>query len=311
MVVKRRLGIVLYIIAAMMLIIVGCEVYTTALPTVAPLPLVGNAQTLALERYTTQSAAELYAIQSHQATATALAVSYQATVNSDQAILEQQRLSDAQQAAAAAAQAQVAANAIVATATERAYQATATQQARDWEATAVAQQATATAQVLALEATNAQLAEEARTTATAERAQAIQAEATRQMQQQERTLAVWRNYGIPGMLIVLLGCMMALVAYALRQYTLRTNIYQSSNLQASTTPTLPLEPESEFTGETPAQLTPIPPSMPSATGLRSVRILRRLNQARRAGFLSGPLLDSLEITWRRIRRKDNERETRN
>jgi hypothetical protein len=299
---------VLYLIATMMLIIVGCEVYTTALPTVAPVPLDGSAQALALERYATQSAAEVYAIQSHQANATALAESYQATVTADQAILEQQRVSDAQQAAAAAAQAQVAAHAIVATATERAYQATATQQARDWEATVVAQQATATAQVLALEATKAQLAEEARTTATAEHAQAIQAEATRQMQQQERTLAVWRNYGIPGVLLVLLGYTMALVAYALRQYTRRTHIYQSSILQASTTPALPLEAELEFAGETPAQLTPIPPFMPSATGLRSVRILRRLNQARRAGFLSGPLLDSLEITWRRIRRKDNERE---
>ena len=336
----RRLVILLGVIALAALTVFGCEtstttVYTTAIPTVDNRPPDGTAEAIALERYATQSAAEVSAIQTHQANATALAANYQATSDAAQAILEQQRLAAAQQAAADAAQAQAAADAIAATAVERAYQATATQQARDWEATATAlykaematataqamafeatataQMATATAQAMAFEATATRMAWEARTTATAESVQATQAvyqaAAARQAQQQERILAYGRNYGIPAVLLALLGCIVALVVYALRQYARRPIVYQTNNLQGDATTHPKMGTGQEDGEKTPARLVPMmPPPMPSAPGLRSVRILRRLDQARRAGFLSGPLLDSLEAAWRRIGRKDNERE---
>jgi hypothetical protein len=325
----RRLAILLGVIALAALAVFGCEVYTTTVSTttvytttIPPVDnrlLDGTAQAIALERYAVQSAVEMNAIQTHQANATALAASYQATSNAAQAILEQQRLAAAQQAAAAAAQAQAAADAIAATAIERAYQATVTQQALEWEATATAlykaEMATATAQAMAFEATATRIAWEARTTATAESVQATQAvyqaAAARQAQQQERILAYGRNYGIPAVLLALLGCIVALVVYALRQYARRPIIYQPNNLLGDATTARPkLGTGQEDGGETPARLVPLPPtpSMPPAPGLRSVRILRRLDQARRAGFLSGPLLASLEAAWRRIRRKDDERE---
>ena len=318
----RRLVILLGVIALAALTVFGCEtstttVYTTAIPTVNNRPLDGTAEAIALERYATQSAAEVSAIQTHQANATALAANYQATSDAAQAILEQQRLAAAQQAAADAAQAQAAADAIAATAVERAYQATATQQARDWEATATAlykaEMATATAQAMAIEATATRMAWEARTTATAESVQATQAvyqaAAARQAQQQERILAYGRNYGIPAVLLALLGCIVALVVYALRQYARRPIVYQTNNLPGDATTHPKLGTGQEDGEKTPARLVPMmPPPMPSAPGLRSVRILRRLDQARRAGFLSGPLLASLEAAWRRIRRKDDERE---
>jgi len=326
----RRLVISLGVIALAALTVVGCEmsattVYTTAIPMVDNRPLEGTAQAIALERYATQSAVEVNAIQTHQANATALAANYQATSNAAQATLEQQRLAAAQQAADAAAQAQAAADAIAATAIERAYQATVTQQALDWEATATAlykaEMATATAQAMAIEATATALykaemaieatatrmAWEARTTATAESVQATQAVyqamATRQAQQQERILAYGRNCGIPAVLLALLGCIVALVVYALRQYARRPIIYQPNNLLGDATPRPKLGTGQEDGGETPARLVPLPPT-PPAPGLRSVRILRRLDQARRAGFLSGPLLTRLEADWE----EDNERE---
>lgn len=327
MVARRRSVILLGTITVLVLVVFGCESYTTTWPTVEAVPPDGTAQALALERYTTQSAAEVVAIQSHQATATALAENYYATVNADQVLQEQQRLADTQHATAVAAQDQAAIDAVIATATAGAYQATATQQmrdweataiarqatatqqARDWEATAIAQRATATAQALAVVATATRLAWEGQVTATAESIQAAQAEYQAQnlrlAQQREENLAVWRNYGIPGAFLVLLGCIVILGIYTARQYARRTSLYQSNNLQDTAAPQ---ETEPEDGEETPAQLVPILPPPPSATGLRSVRILRELDQARRAGFLSGPLLDSLEATWRRIRRKDHERE---
>jgi hypothetical protein len=311
----RRLVIFLVVSALAALAVFGCEaytktaytttVYTTAIPNVDNRQLDGTAQAIALERYATQSAVEMNAIQIHQANATALAANYQATSDAAQAILEQQRLAAAQQAAADAAQAQAATDAIAATAVERAYQATATQQARDWEATATAlykaEIATATAQAVAFEATATRMAWEARTTATAESVQATQAvyqaTAARQAQQQERILAYGRNYGIPAVLLVSLGCIVALAVYALRQYARRPIIYQPNNLLGDATTTRPkLGTGQENGGERPARLTPMPPtpSTPPAPGLRSVRTLRRLDQARRAGFLSGPLLAGLE-----------------
>ncbi len=328
MVARRRSAILLGGIILLVILVFGCESYTTDWPPVTPVPLEDTPQALALERYATQSAAEVVAIQLHQATATALAENYYATVNADQARQTEQRLADAQQATAIAAQAQVEVDAAIAMATAQAYQATATQQARyweataialqatatqqarEWEATAIAQQATVTAQAVAVAATATRLAWEGQATATAESILSAQAEdraeAIREAQQEQKTLAAWRNYGIPGALLVLLGCIVLLAIYAARQYARRTTVYEAENLQASTSPDSQLEPEVE--GDTAAQLIPIETPMPSATGLRSVRILRRLDQARQAGFLSGPLIDSLEVTWRRIRRKAHERE---
>ena len=343
---RRKSVILLGVIILIVMVVLGCEGSTTAWPTVVSVPPDETTQALTLERYATESAAEVITIQAHQATATALAENYYATVNADQALQEQQRLADAHQATAIAAQAQVEVDATIATATALAYEATATQQAyeweataiaqratatqqayeweataiaqratatqqaREWEATAIAQRATATAQeAVAVAATATRLAWEGEATATAESilaAQAeYQAEAIRKAQQEKKTLAAWRNYGIPGALLVLLGCIVLLAVYAVRQYARRTSVYQAENLQDDTGPQ---EAESEDAGETPAQLVPILPPTPSAPGLRSVRILRGLDQARRAGFLSGPLLDSLEASWRQIRRKDDERD---
>ncbi len=307
---RRKSVILLGVIILIVMVVLGCEGSTTAWPTVVSIPPDETTQALTLERYATESAAEVITIQAHQATATALAENYYATVNADQALQEQQRLADAHQATAIAAQAQVEVDATIATATALAYEATATQQAYEWEATAIAQRATATAQeAVAVAATATRLAWEGEATATAESilaAQAeYQAEAIRKAQQEKKTLAAWRNYGIPGALLVLLGCIVLLAVYAVRQYARRTSVYQAENLQDDTGPQ---EAESEDAGETPAQLVPILPPTPSAPGLRSVRILRGLDQARRAGFLSGPLLDSLEASWRQIRRKDDERD---
>jgi len=41
---------------------------------------------------------------------------------------------------------------------------------------------------------------------------------------------------------------------------------------------------------------PAPPQAP-APGLRSVRVLRRLDQAQRAGFLPPPLVESIQTDW--------------
>ena len=331
----RRLVVLLGVIALAALAAIGCDVSATAIPTVEDGPLDGTAQAIALGRYATQSAVEVNAIGTHQANATALAANYQATSNAAQMTLEEQRLAAAQQAAAAAAQAQAAADAIAAeaierayqataTAIERAYQATATQQARDWEATASAlykaEMATVTVQAMAFEETATRIVWEARTAATAESVQATQAvyqatqvayqaTAARQARQQEKILAYGRNYGIPAVLLASLGCVVALAVYALRQYARRPSVYQPNSLLCEATTRPELGTGQEDGGETPARLVPLPPTPPTP-GLRSVRILRRLDQARRAGFLSGPLLASLEADWRRRQTgsKDNERE---
>jgi len=326
---RQRFGILLSVIALAGLTLTGCEVYTTPIPAGEDWLPDSTAQGSAQEIYATQSAGEMDAIQAHQATATALAENYYATITADQARLEQQRLADAQQAAATAtaatATAQAAEVAIIATATERAYQATATQQAQEWEAQVKEQSATATAQAVEVaimataterayqatatqqaqewEAQATRVAEEAQTTATADRAQVIQteqqAEAIRQMQREEQARAYWRNYGLPVVLVALLICMMVLITYILRPI-----IHQGNTLQDAPPP--PLVPEGEGNEETQVQLKPIPLPMPSATGLRSVRILRGLDQARRADFLSDTLLDSLEAAWRRIEEGTNE-----
>ncbi|MBN2002068.1 MAG: hypothetical protein JXA21_01825 [Anaerolineae bacterium] len=324
-----RLITFLVVVAMAALVAFGCEEYTPAAytpptPTVDNKPPGDDTQVTTLERYATQSAAEMNAIQAHQATATALAVNYQATVTADQAILEQQRLAIAAQKAAAQAQA---ADAVAATATERAYQATATSQAREWEATAVAQKVTATAQAREWEATAVaqkttataqaiafnvaatRIAWEVQASVTAESVQATravyQAETARQAQQQESILAYGRIYGIPIVLLALLGCIVALIAYALRQYARRPTVYRPEDLLSDAATRPKMRMGHTDSGETPAQLTRLPPEPPSP-GLRSVRILRRLDQAKWSGILSGALRSSLEAAWKRRVRKDND-----
>ncbi len=319
MIAKQRWGIVLSVITLVGLTVAGCEAYLTPIPTGDNWAPDRTPQGSAQEIYATQIAVGVEAIQAHQATATILAENYYATITADQARLEQQRLAEAQQAAAATATAQAAGAAIIATATERAYQATATQQAQEWEATVTAQlatataqaaevaimataterayQATATQQAVAFAATATRSAEEAQTTAIADRAEAVeteyQAEAIRQMQRDEKALSYWRNYGFPAVLVVLLGSILVLAASILRPV-----MDQARTIRDAPPP--PLAMEEEEGEETSVELRPIPLPMPSATGLRSVRILRGLDQARRAGFLSDTLLDSLEAAWRRI-----------
>ncbi len=307
----QRFGILVIFIGSVLTLwlVFGCELNTTSLPTMgAQWPLAGTAQTSAQERYATQSTVEMNAIQTHQANATILAVNYQNTVNAAQRLLDQQ-----QQAAAA----------IGATATERAYQATATQQALFFERTVStrqaaetvqaavaaldatvterAYQATATQQSLVFEATVIRLTAAARATVTAEQTQAEhQVEANRQAQ----ALADWRNYGLPAGILVLLSGLTVLIVYILGQYARRSAILDSwDEPQDDARPAIPLE--------TQAQLVPIPPSQPSVPGLRSMRSLRRLDQARRAGFLSGPLLDSLAATWQRMVKQELDKENRN
>lgn len=279
MIAKQRWGIVLSVITLVGLTVAGCEAYLTPIPTGDNWAPDRTPQGSAQEIYATQIAVGVEAIQAHQATATILAENYYATITADQARLEQQRLAEAQQAAAATATAQAAGAAIIATATERAYQATATQQA------------------VAFAATATRSAEEAQTTAIADRAEAVeteyQAEAIRQMQRDEKALSYWRNYGFPAVLVVLLGSILVLAASILRPV-----MDQARTIRDAPPP--PLAMEEEEGEETSVELRPIPLPMPSATGLRSVRILRGLDQARRAGFLSDTLLDSLEAAWRRI-----------
>jgi len=117
--------------------------------------------------------------------------------------------------------------AIEATATERAYRATATQQALDREATA-------TAQHKADMATATRQAWEAKATATAESwqatQQAVHATMTHQAERREQVLGYGRDYGIPLVLLLLGGGMVAFLIYAARQYQKRPIVYPRSVL---------------------------------------------------------------------------------
>jgi hypothetical protein len=245
-----------------LLLLAGCDDSSgydrtyRATPTIPALtgPLQATADAIALERYATRSAAEVRAVEA-QAQATAQAAIYAATVQAVEAQQVQERLWATQQAAQLTAQAQgtlqaramdatMQAEAIRATQVERSYQATATAQALDRQATATADarywqatqeaarathQAQATADALAYQATATRDAWQARTTATAESAQATQqtyrATATRQAQQREVVLAYGRDYGIPVVLLILGGCLMALIVYTIRQHAKRPIIY--------------------------------------------------------------------------------------
>jgi hypothetical protein len=200
-------------------------------------------EAIALERYGTQSAMEVRAAEA-QAQATAEAARIQATLTALAAQREVQRDAATLQAAEATAKAEGTHQAIeftreahreamTATAQERDYRATMTRAAWEFEQTrqAVAgtRQAEATAGALAFQATATRQAWEGAQTATAESAgatraaydatqKAYQATATRQAQQRDEVLAYGRDYGIPVVLLIVAGGIVALIVYAIRQH---------------------------------------------------------------------------------------------
>jgi hypothetical protein len=215
-------------------------------PTLQP-----TAEAIALERYGTQSAIEVGAIEA-QAQATAEAARVQATLTALAAQREARRDAATLQAAEATARAEQTRQAIQATREAQAWAATATAQERDYRATATrqaweemqtqqaleaTQAAEATAGALALQATATRRAWEGHQTATAESArvtqaaydatqQAYRATATRQAQQREEVLAYGRDYGIPLALLVVVAGIGALVIYGIRQHARRPVVIQ-------------------------------------------------------------------------------------
>jgi hypothetical protein len=213
-------------------------------------PLKATAQAVALERFATAQAAQSQveqlqltsqAVEQQRQAAqdaaqrqyTMLTAEAQMTQEVHQRTIEAQYVWATQQAANATQVAQATAMAMAvqattearyaqATATERAYQATATRQAQN-------DTAMATQQALNQQATATRGAWEARTTATAESWQATrQAEhvvLTRQAEKREETLGYVRDYGIPVVLVVLAGCIGALVVYGVRQVASRPIVY--------------------------------------------------------------------------------------
>jgi hypothetical protein len=215
-------------------------------PTLQP-----TAEAIALERYGTQSAMELAAIEA-QAQATAEAARVQATLTALAAQREAQWEAATLQAAEATARAEQTRQAIQVTREAQAWSATATTQERDYRATATrqaweeaktqqaleaTQAAEATAGALAFQATATRRAWEGWQTATAESAQATQAAydatqqayqatATRQAQQRDEVLAYGRDYGIPLVLLVVVVGLGALVVYGIRQHAKRPVVIQ-------------------------------------------------------------------------------------
>jgi hypothetical protein len=223
---------------------------TPTLPALNP-TLQPTAEAIALERYGTQSAMELAAIEA-QAQATAEAAQVQATLTALAAQREAQRDAATLQAAEATAQAEQTHQAIQATREAQAWAATATVQERDYRATATrqawegmqtqqaleaTQAAEATAGALAFQATTTRQAWEGYQTATAESAQATQAAydatqqayqatVTRQAQQREEVLAYGRDYGIPVVLLVVAGGLCGLIVWSIRQHAKRPVVIQ-------------------------------------------------------------------------------------
>jgi hypothetical protein len=223
---------------------------TPTMPALNP-TLQPTAEAIALERYATQSAMELAAIEA-QARATAEAAQVQATLTALAAQREAQRDAATLQAAEATAQAEQTRQAIQATREAQAWAATATVQERDYRATATRQAwegaqtqqaieatraAEATAGALGLQATATRQAWEAWQTATAKSVgatqaaydatqQAYRATATRQAQQREEVLAYGRDYGIPLVLLVAVGGFCGLVVWSIRQHAKRPVVIQ-------------------------------------------------------------------------------------
>jgi len=217
-------------------------------------PLKPTAQAVALERYATAAAAESVAEQAEATRQAADAQAQQqyrymtavaqATAEAHQREMEQrwqwatQQAANATQVAEATAMAisvemTAQALAIEATAQQRAFEATATADTLNRQATATTEArnaaATATAQHQADVATATQQAWKAKTTATAEvhtaTAMAAHATMTRQAERREETLGYARDYGIPIVLLILGGGMIALLVYAARQHQKRPIVY--------------------------------------------------------------------------------------
>jgi hypothetical protein len=340
-------------------------------PTLQP-----TAEAIALERYGTQSAMELAAIEA-QAQATAEAARVQATLTALAAQREAQRDAATLQAAEGTARAEQTRQAIQATREAQAWAATATAQERDYRATATrqawegeqtqqaveaTQAAEATADALAFQATATRQAWEGYQTATAESAQATQAAynatqqayqatATRQAQQRDEVLAYGRDYGIPLVLLVVAGGICGLIVWGIRKLAKRPMViprdlrgdapplalpvgdggwnlvdidrqpghvtrllpsgetvapqFRSAGQEERTTArdqlvdatTRPRLGASKGSNGRAPTLPVTPPPQAPAPGLRSVRVLRRLDQAGTAGFLPGPLLASLQADW--------------
>lgn len=246
--------------------------------------------------------------------------------------------------------------AIEATAQQRALEATATAEAWNRQGTATAQAradaATSTAMAAAWQATVTRQAWEGKVTATAEviqaTAQSYQATATRAAEKREVVLGYGRDYGIPLVILLVMGCFAALVVYGLRQQAKRPMVYKRSLLGDAqpmavkdgnggwTFIDLDRQPGhvtrllADGTAEAPqfrsagqeerttardqavdgmtrpklgggqrAQQAPVLPAPPvaPAPGLRSVRMLRRLDQISKAGLLPPTLVASLEADW--------------
>jgi hypothetical protein len=365
------------VLALVVLLLAGCtHGYTPTGPT---------AEAIGLQSYGTIQAAEAEAANAHvqmeiaRATeqaaqairdhqVTLLTAEAQRTVDAHQRTIEAQNVWATQQSANATQVAEATARAIVvqatteaqhvaATATERGYRATATQQTID-------QRATTTAQAIAIAETATRQAWEARTTATAEAWEATrQAEhlmLTRQAEKREATLGAVRDFGVPFLLLLLVGGMGVLVAYGTRQilqqmarrpivyprnffgdadpmavpdrdggYTLVdldrqpghvTRVLSGGQVEAPQFRSAGQEERTTYRDQmvdgatrprigSGAQRTPPPalaasqqaaPPRAPAPGLRSVRVLRRLDQAGRAGFLPPALLTSLEADWTEV-----------
>ena len=168
-------------------------------------PLDGTAQAIALERFATQ------------------AVIADATARAAQQQLEQQWALATAQASQATAVAESTRQALDATATHQAWVVGVTATARSWEATKTAQDrqdaATATTQARNDAATITAQARSDMLTATADSYQLTQvayyATATRQAQEREEVLAYGRDFGIPLVLLALVGAL----AYLCLLYT--------------------------------------------------------------------------------------------
>jgi hypothetical protein len=195
-------------------------------------PLDGTAQAIALERFATQSAAEVQASQAI-AEATVQAVIAAATAQAAQQQLEQQWALGTVQAGQATAAAESTRQALAATATHQAWVVGVTATARSWEATATAQSrwdaATATAQARSDAATATHQARSDMLTATADSYQltrvAYHATATRQAQEREEVLVYGRDFGIPLVLLVLVAALAYLIAYGIRWLSRRPVVY--------------------------------------------------------------------------------------
>jgi len=219
----------------------------------------GTADALSLDQFGTMAAMDV-AERQMGLDATAQAAVVQATMEAQRAVWEVQRIAGTRQAEAATAQAwdrYVQATTAAAGATaQAAADANATAETRRIEETAEARRIEETAVAVAIAATEQRTRWEQDATATAwaredmatqeasyatrqaeataaiDRAtqQSHQATATRAAAIREERLGGFRDYGLPVILLLLVGCAVALVVYGLRQYSKRPIVYERSLL---------------------------------------------------------------------------------